>query len=227
MVNVLDKILQFAFNNLFYIIIIGIIGFIIYRFVIVRRRSVKIIDRSEVERIKFIERMKANKTEIPINFYRGSVNYGLITHYKEYDTIKGRPNKKDKNKEEPEMIKISQMVVKPTLFGKFPNPFAKSKCFQIKTSLIKKGTTKWHLPIYQTLDFYFGIYYDDSNEETHTRIIKKDNIIRTDLNNVASIYFVKSQEQSTFDPIHAHKMALREKELEIELAKKKGQQESI
>ena len=44
---------------------------------------------------------------------------------------------------------------------------------------------------------------------------------------MASVYFAKSQEQSTFDPVYAHQMAMEQRKLEIELAKRKGKAESV
>jgi hypothetical protein len=76
-------------------------------------------------------------------------------------------------------------------------------------------------------DWYFGIYYDLSMKKELTEHIVNDNVFKTDLENLASIYFAKSQEQSTFTPDYAHDMAMREKELQIELAKKRGKMTSI
>ena len=76
-------------------------------------------------------------------------------------------------------------------------------------------------------DYYFGIYYDLSIEKQHKDLIIEHNVLRTDINLLASRYFVKSQEQATYDPDKAHALAMKEKELQIELAKRKGKVETL
>jgi hypothetical protein len=160
----------------------------------------------------------------------------MITHIKGFDTIEGsieeirnasRKKKEDPDKaKETKTIEITQMVVRSTILG-FANPFSKPQAYQINNKYISRMGNKLYMPKWLAIDKYFGKYYDVATLNTHHRIILRDDVLRTDIEEMASIYFAKSQEQSTFDPEHAHSMAMREKELEIELAKKKGQQESI
>jgi len=194
----------------------GVLVFYGYQLLRVKK-TYKVLNRSEVERLKFIERMSQNKVIKPMFLYKGKKMLGRITHLKEF-AYKGNP--KGDN------ILIDQFVVKPILFGKIPNPFTKSRVFQIGVDSMDISNFKFVIKPYTYLDYYFGVYYDEDTK-AHTEIIKNDNVIRTDLNQLASIYFVKSQEQSTYDPVHAHALALKEKELQIELAKKRGKAETI
>jgi hypothetical protein len=136
----------------------------------------------------------------------------------------------NKLKEESE-VKIGQLVVKPYLFEKLGivSPFGKSKCFQINMKKAEHDLKLQALilPKSITFDYIYGIYYDLTIEKEHIKIIKTDNIMRTDLDLQASRYFVKSQEQCVFSPDVAQQMALKEKELQIELAKRKGIKETL
>jgi hypothetical protein len=223
MPNILDQLLNTIYNNFIWIAL-GVGGiWLLINYLKVRKNALKIIDRAKVEQIKFIERMNPNKMSNPINLMRGSMKMGKVTHSSEFETLKTKINKTDPD----EKIKVTQFVVKPYIFNLLPNPFSKIKCFEIASDLIFKDFSKWILPEWVNFGQFLGIYYDLNYELDHRATLRKTHIFETDLNNLASIYFVKSQEQTTFDPIHAHEMALREKELEIELAKKKGIQESI
>ena len=52
-------------------------------------------------------------------------------------------------------------------------------------------------------------------------------MFRTDMENMGTEYYVESQKKSVIDTTYAHEMAMKEKELQIELAKKRGKQTSI
>lgn len=234
-----DSLLDFVFKNIFYFVAIGIIVYYIKDYLRVKS-SFKTLSRSEIERGKFIERMIPNKMPVKTHFYKGKTNLGLITHYKEFEyefkeSSGKKPSKKgnvsieedqDKKPIKKESIQIIQMLVKPVLLGSLANPFAKVNVFQINGKYLEKYPNKYCIPNHIYLDKLWGIYYDETTN-AHTELMKNDNIMRTDLNQIASIYFVKSQEQSTYDPIHAHALAMKERELQIELAKKKGQSETI
>jgi hypothetical protein len=209
----------------------GALIYFIWNYFKIKRKSLQIIDRSEVERIKFIDRMWANKVNSKLYLYRGDSLLGLITHKREFISKEERKkrNKANDDKLESELKEyhVSQVLVKPCIIFKIANPFAKIQPFQFNDEMLKKTSVNWYLPRWISIDKDWGINYDETIIDIHRRIIKNDNVIRTDLNELASVYYVKAQEQCTFDPINAHAMALKEKELEIELAKKKGMQESI
>ena len=99
--------------------------------------------------------------------------------------------------------------------------------FDVAVMAYPEGNTI-KLPAWVTFDSFMGIYYGSSlTEETHKNVIIDNNLFRSTAQQIASTFFSKSQEQSTFDPEHAHALALKEKELQIQLAAKKGQVTSI
>jgi hypothetical protein len=222
-VNPIDLIL----NNLIYIIIAGVGFFIIYEFFIKSGpgKKLKPLDRSEVERRKFIQRMKMNESMQWKWFFKGSQLLGKIRYLKPTTLeIKGNPSTKN--------VDILEMVVTPPLFGRFKiaSLFAKDICLQIDKNhceLETDNTNEIKINQAVTFDNIFGIFYDRTLETELNEHIKNDAIFRTDLENLASVYYVKAQEQSTFDPDYAHQMAMKEKELDIEMAKKRGKQTSI
>jgi hypothetical protein len=227
------------------VVALGVVAYFAYtylRFGI--GEKLKPINRSEIERTRFIERMKYNQ---PGDFgwvLRGSKLIGSIQSYREFELRMKSQSRKTKSPQDlefaapavpaagqPATVKVVQMVVRPPLIGfiKIANPLARLICLQLNDSeLIKDaGAHEIVIPPHITLDYLFGIYYDASLEEQHTDFIKQDNLFRSDMNEIASIYFAKSQEQSTFDPVRAHELALKEKELQIEMAKKTGKTTSI
>ena len=256
--NPLDVLMQFLADNVFFLVIVGLLGYLAYMYLRVKRTTLtKPINRSEIERMKFIERMKHNKTESFKWLFRGKNRVGKITHFREYFT-------------NPDNYKVAEIVVKPCLLWRLTNPFSKSQAFMVnmgkiseeKKDFVKEDVIKMikiqndgfpekevplvHLdkeyiirnrvitdgdklivPEWISFDHYFGIFHDATLPEEHMKIIKRDDVIRTDLNELASIYYCKSQEQSTFDPIRAHQLALEEKKLEIELAKARGKAETV
>jgi hypothetical protein len=207
--------------------LIAFIGFwVIYEFFIKgEKKAPKPLDRSEVERKKFIERMKMNKALDFKWFFRGNQLIGKILYLK--------PTFIEIKKSEPQKLDILEMVVQPSLSSrlKLTNPLAKELCIQINKKNTDCGlnsfTNEIRIVEQITFDNLFGIFYDRTLETELAEHIKNDNIFRSDLENLASIYYVKSQEQSTFDPQYAHEMALKEKELQVELAKKRGKMTSI
>jgi hypothetical protein len=214
--NPLEAIMLWAENNIFILAMLGLVAFFGYNYLRIKRSSItKPINRSEIERQEFIKRMLPNKDGEKW-LYRGKNNLGKIILSK-VGTIKGNPID----------LTIKECVVKPPLFWKITNPFAKEKIFQINQKEALFDNDKYVIPNWISFDYYFGVYYDLTIPKEHMEIIKNDNLIRTDLNELASIYYCKSQEQSTFDPIRAHQMALEEKRIELELAKSKSKAESV
>lgn len=216
----LNTVLDFIFQNIYIIAFIGVAGWFIYYLFRVRSTS-KILNRSDIERLKFIERMKHNRIDKPMFLKKGKNTLGLITHFKQFPIeVPSNPDPKKKK-----LVVINQMIVRSMFLGKIP--IGKPQAFQIGNSEMNIRGLVAEIKPHVFLDYYFGIYYDEETQPHHTQLIKNDNIMRTDLNSVASIYFVKSQEQSTYDPNFAHQMAMKEKELQIELARRRGKSESV
>jgi len=212
-------------NQMPILIAAGLVGvYIIYEFFWKsdEKKPPKPIDRREVERKNFIERMELNPSISYKWFLKGANIIGKIMFLKE-TTIEGNPEKHN----------VIEMVIKPALLSKFKieNPFAKEMCVMIdkKNTDYEKIAFSNELSITDrvTFDNVHGIFYDRSMETELAEHIKNDAIFRTDLEQLAAIYYVASQEQSTFDPQYAHEMAMKEKELQIELARKRGKQTSI
>jgi len=217
MVNPLDVVMKWCFDNIFILVLVGIVGYFAWSYLRFKRSSItKPINRSEIERMKFIERMKHNPSHSFKWLLNGNKRIGKITHYRTFQT-------------NPSHVLVAEIVVKPCMMWKIINPFAKSQAFMINMNedSVILDNDKIVVHKYNYFDYYFGVYYDLTIPTEHMKIIKNDNVIRTDLNELASVYYCKSQEQSTFDPIRAHQLALEEKKLEIELAKARGKAETV
>jgi hypothetical protein len=220
--------IQVLINNSLYIAIVGILGFIAYQFFhFVSKSTTKPISREEIERERFIDRMKINHNIYPFKWlYRGHDKIGKIIYAKS-SQITGNPHNHI----------LIEMVVKPTLFWNFTNPLSKNMAVQLnygsfneKKELEKiciEDGDKLILPTWVHFDYYFGIYYDNTIQQEHHEIIKNTSLLLTDLNELASIYFVKSQEQAVFQPDRALPVVLEEKRKQTEMEKKKGKVETI
>jgi len=228
MADFFSMILDFFFQNILYFAAAGVAIFLIFTyFKFSTRTKVSTVNRAEVERVEFIKRMKENPNTEYKMLMRGRDVFGKIKAMR----IVSLERPGTKANPEATTIKVIQMVIKPTMFRTiFEKPFSKELCFQIMADKVERfdpQTKDIILPATMSFDYLFGIYYDGSDERIHTDFIKQDNIFRSDLNQLASVYFAKSQEQSTFDPEHAHELAMKEKEVQIELSKKKGQLTAI
>jgi hypothetical protein len=210
-----------------FILVIVVIGIIAYAFIKITKSYTKPISRAEIERKHFIERMIANKNQFSFKWlYRGKDSIGKITHARTF-VIEGNPSKH----------KILEMVIKPTLLWKIPNPLTKQKAFQInyeeiegcvrKTNIMTDGE-KLIVPEWISFNQYFGIYYDITIAREHQDIILKKDLSLTDLENEKSVDFAKSQEMATIGYVpFAHDMGMKEKDIQHEIARKKGEQQSI
>jgi len=232
-------LLDFVFGNIVYFLAFGgIVYFILNYLNISSKRAFKPVERSEIERIKFIDRLQNNTTEFR-HLFRGKHLIGNIKKLSvltvDNPTLYNKKKKKGFKKEEktPEVsqMTIVQLIVRPTISNmiRIDNPMAKLMAFEISIKHIEIDTSKrtMTVPVSVYLDKYMGVYYDKNTEYVHTAQILKDNVLRTDIDLLASIYFAKSQEQATFDPEHAHALALKEKEIQVELAKRSSKLSQI
>ena len=186
------------------------------------KKSLLPIDRSDIERMNFIKRMRVNENECKHfkYFRRGNKLVGIITHF---SALELNTN--------PHPTEIVQMLVKPFIIPrlKIVNPFGKVMCIQVNKKHTSQNLDRKELitggGIY--FDYYFGIYYDKQTEEIQTAWIESDNLMRTNWNLGASRYFAKAQEEATFDPNRAHILALEEKRIQVEQAKRSGKLTSI
>jgi len=268
MVNPLDMLMRFIFDNIFVIVICGLAIYFAMMYLKVKSKSkYKVIDRRKIEKANFIEEMKYNIATKYKYLYKGTQLIGKITHY-----ATGIVDVKGKSP-----VNVVRMVFKPTFKNiPFVKPFAKPEAlmleddsltpkkikeidekineFNIKignaiteeskaklrlsrieyitsvTPSIKKDAEKKKISISneRSINYYFGIYFDEKDvENIHSPNIINTRVLKTDVEQLASRYFTKSQEQCVYSPEMAHQFALKERELAIELAKAKGKRESI
>lgn len=223
----LSGAMDFVFSNVMWFVFAGVLIYIIQRWVRVRSsKKAKTVNIAEVERGKFVERMKHNRPDSYKWLYRGNKLIGKI--YAIRDIIIAKTGK---GKHQTPDYPVTQFVIKPMISKKLniPRPLSKLIPFQIDYNMIT-ATSKDTLtiPAWLSLEQFMGIYYGNSlPERVHTKLIIDHNLFRSSGQQIASTFFSKSQEQSTFDPEHAHALALKEKELQIEMAKKKGGVTSI
>ncbi len=220
-----EAIIEWAMSNALYLCLVGAVIYFGYNYLNIRTKiKVKPIDRGQIERVSFIERMKHNKNTKPKAFKylkRGNQTIGKITHYTE-GIIKANPHNRQ----------IAKMLVKP-LKTALKIPFGQLSPFVIDKENLRSvqenidGSGFLQVPADTHFELAMGIYYDKQNEPTNRIAIIGDGILKTDFNNLASIYFAKAQEQATYDPERAHALALKEKEIQVEMAKRRGKLTSI
>jgi hypothetical protein len=211
------------------IFIVAVIGFIAYHFLKILTKSVtKPISREEIERKNFIKRMRINTNQSNAKWlYRGKDIIGRITHSRAFVNV-GNPSSN----------LIMEAVVKPVLFWKITNPLAKEQAFQINmgewkdnhmmTNTLMADKDKLIVPFNVSFNYYFGIYYDITLAREHQDIILGKDLALTDLHNEKSVDFAKAQEMATIGYIpYAHDMGMKEKDIQHEIARKKGEQQSI
>ena len=208
------------------LIIIGVLAiglWIIYEFFLKGsgEKKLKPISRAEIERKNFIEKMSVNESTTYKWLFRQNKMLGKIKYLQGTEIDGQTPEEK---------IKMWEMVVEPNLtFIKWAikNPFAKEMCLIINQTKCEFIGDEINIREYVTFDTYFGIFYDRSLKDLGTEYLKNMTLYKTDLENLASVYFVKAQEQSTFNPNYAHDVAMEQARTETELAKKKGKVSSI
>lgn len=206
---------------------VGVVAVVILGYLKFRKSTTKPIAREEVERKKFIERMELNPNQFDFKWlYRGSNLIGKILFSKGYK-IAGNPHEH----------LIIDMVVQPCMFLRIPNPLAKLKPVKINYGTVSDGggidllgkidQDKLILPSWINFEYYFGIFYDNTLEQEQTWLIKNHQIALTDLHELAGEYFVLSQQLANMIPANAHEVTMKEKEIEHDIAKKRGEQQSI
>ena len=220
----LDTLMKFLFDNVLFIaVIILSIYFALMYLKIKSKTKYKIIDRRKIEKANFIEEMKYNIATKYKYLYKGKQLIGKITHYAEgIADVKGKSP-----------VNVIRIVFKPTFKNiPFVKPFTKPEALMLEDDpeSIFKNPMRKHLYIAdnRSINYYFGIYFDEKDvENIHNPNIINTRVLKTDVEQLASRYFTKSQEQCVYDPSMAHQFAMKERELAIEMAKAKGKRESI
>lgn len=234
-------------------VVVGI--FFIAKMFIKISGKTKILKRSDLEKKELIKSMELNTTKQFKELWHSSKFLGKIINYrrvilnptsielkelredfaKKYKIFK--ETKDEKVLKELKIItktikdefskSVLIIVFKPKLIGKVLNPF-KKEVLQIFDGLMIKEFDKKKLiiPADVFTDEFMGVFYDLTDPKFHLNIIH-EKMFETDLDAMASVWYVKAQELSTFDPDKAHAMAMKEKELQIELARKRGKMTEI
>ena len=212
-----------------------------------KKSKPKVISRAELEKQRRIEELKYNDRHIAFkkrirkfdkeqniwietedtfypemqNLWKGSKLLGKI--------ISITPREEAAN---PTNNIFFEIVFRPSVwFGKWANPFSKqmdvlrfheNELEPIQSEFqrylaIRKGVS---------LDAHMGEYYDVPNEEKHKNFIN-ENLWKHDKEANSSFYEVESQKRATFDLNTAAQLDLKEKDIQAELAKKKGFSESV
>lgn len=228
--NPLDSIIKWAFDNIFILCAFGIAIYFIHGYLDIKKvEKIKAVDRSEVERKNMIDRLKFNTNKRYKWLYKGNHLLGNIS------SIIGSQTGGNPHPVETLTIAFQPMLISSPI--KIKNPFAKKQVVVIDYANIvmtsdENGnvieTNKIVVKDTIAISKYQGVYYTvGSTEEMIKNNIRDFDVFKSDINSIASIYYVKSQEQSTFAPQYAHELALKEKEIALELAKKRGKMETI
>jgi len=238
-----------------YIGAIVVVLFFVFQMFVKISGKTKILKRSDIEKKKLIKSMELNKTKHFKELWHSSKFLGKIINYKRFvlnpasieikksqesfaqkyrdfketkdEKILKELNVLSKNIKDELSKSVVIIVFKPKFIGKILNPF-KREVIQIFDGLLIKEFDKKKLiiPADVFTDEFMGIFYDMTDPKFHLNIIH-EKMYETDLDAMASVWFVKAQELSTFDPDKAHAMAMKEKELQIELARKRGKMTEI
>jgi hypothetical protein len=227
---------NFIQANFIWIVLLIVGAFGILYFVRIRSKQPKTINRNQVEKHRRIEELRytgrtiKNITNLNGLEIKGVDEYRNIFHGRiwlgEISNITERTEEITSNgkKEEKEIL---EMVFRPKWFWNFASPFRKDLLRVFKDCVVLDSSRK-NIVILPTIsiDGFMGYYYDVPNEKTHTNWVN-DQIFKHDKEDTTSFYYVESQKRSTFDLEFAHDMAMKEKELQVELARKRGKMTSI
>ena len=210
-----------------YIAIAGLLGYFIYTFFFKDKKHWKQVNRAEVERKNFINRMKNNYSSYNY-LYRGPKLIGRVdkmrmTIVPEFDD-KGNPLiSKNIKPEEAKEKSVMEMVITPIFLSlgpvKIPALWEKKMCIMSGINSMTRDTVLKELIVLETVtyDYYLGIYYDRDYKEKIVPYIVADSQFRTDWDKMSEVYYGKSQEQATFDPDRA--LEVHKKQIELEIAK--------
>ena len=275
----MDTIMATLFDNVFLLVVIGLVVYFLYYFLRIRKKmNIHVIERSELERQKFIEDMKYNiSSKFKWLIKEGKV-IGKIVNYIEASVIGN-----------PEEFTVTKMVFKPTFqwkkiklvkfwakleglmlinrsqdsITKNNEPILKEidalelKMLEVAKRNFKEGNIKfsndedkkaWDKLFEEKkknekkllnavflkrkdeiivsegagLENYIGLYYDMTTPTVFQDNVINSRLLKSDIDQLASRYFAVSQQQCVYSPELAHQLAMKERELQIELAKRKG-----
>lgn len=240
-------LLNWLFDNILIVVGAVVLVFFAYQYLKVSKKAKwKVIDRRKIELANFVDSMKYNFTDAYVWLYKGKKRIGRIINYAEFSCPKNivifDPKAKGKAKfikpqnprklKRGEMMDIVSIVFRPC-FERIPiaNPFAKLDALYIQkhkdcltVDIMKKRFT---IKADRAINRYLGIRFDMLDSEAMHKNIIYHNILKTDMEQSLSRLWVRTQLECVFDPSVARDSMLKEKELQVELARRKGKAESI
>jgi uncharacterized membrane protein len=238
LVNTFGNFIQ---NNFIWIVGLIIVGFVVAMLFKGKSKTAKIISRSQVERQKRISELSQNRNTVgdveKMNFLDDDgnqisvgvdslkeVQYNILFHGSKF---LGKITNIGFRFTNPNKERVFEIVYNPKWFWEFANPFKKELLRIYEKSLIlnKARNSMVILPTV-SIDSHLGLFYDVPFEINHVNWIN-ERLFEHDKEDLSSFYYVESQKRSTFDLEFAHAMAMKEKELQIELARKKGKMSTI
>lgn len=210
-----NSVIEWCKNNWVIIVLVLGIAFLIYMYM-KKKPKFKPTDRCEIERLKFIEREKLNTTSMKY-LWRGKKLMGLIktlsaSKYEGQDVI--------------------NIVFKPAFFGlKIPDIFSKDIPLiisDIENSDYDYEGHNFTIDEFSNLNLLLGIRYDIQSKKVLHKFIVNDNVTKSDMEQHSAVQFTEGQKLSTYgNSDNAAALVLKEKELQTELAKKRGKVSSI
>lgn len=183
---------------------------ILYFFKQQPKNQLKAVNRAEIERQLFINRMSFNDS--PYKFME-------VAGKKKYRIQKFQASEKDG-------VKVFEFVMKPLMLGIVPigKPYGyifKADHFEYdnakpNTIMLKPGITTWSR---------LGVFFDNTFSKDNITFFSRDYSAQTDLENTLSMTYSAAQEQSVIDPNRAH--ATLDRHLEIERIKEERKKQQL
>lgn len=240
MADVLSGVMDFFFQNIIYFVVIGVAGFLIYTYLKINSRP-KPVDRRKIVRDDFKRDLEYSYSKIKW-LYKGEKFIGKIERLgnsmvdgKRIYKIQFRKTILNSTIVNPFNHAV-QLVVSEDIIQKDENELkqayaeAKDNLTRevIRREMIEKSLfygTRMILPTDFDFDQYIGIRTDAGDSIAHKFI--QSVVYREDLENQSAFYYATAQENATINPEQARAMELKEKEYQIEMAKRKSKASEI
>lgn len=212
-----DPISNFINSPVFFpllgLIIAAVLGFKIISMYQNRQRYVS---RSAIQKSERVALLK----ETADTFYNGSWFKGLFHGKKRLGTIIGiSPLQDEKTGSTTIEIAYIKAGILNSILANFMN---RNDVLRVADNddICHFNVAQKHIIIYPwiAIDDYFGTRYDVPNGERNRNLIK-ENVFKTDFENLGSIYYAQAQKQSTIDPDKAHEIMKQQMQLQIERQK--------
>jgi hypothetical protein len=210
-----------------------------------KKNKPQVISRAALEKTRRLEELKYNSRHIILKKKYKILNEKTGTEIEKEDIfypeiqriwhgrkLLGIVTNIYSREENPSKEKFIEIVFRPSVwFDTWANPFSSKKdIIRLNENELEPITNEFqkHLSIKPdvSIDSHMGEYYDAPNEEKHKNWINEQ-MWKHDKEANSSFYEVESQKRATFDLNTAAQLDLKEKEIQAELARKKGYSESV